>query len=297
MNNDGTVNSPTHFVAEVSSNHHQDLKRCLSFIDVAADIGCNGVKFQLFKMEQLFAPEVIAKNPKILERKQWELPLEFLPHLYSHAQKRNIDFSCTPFYLEAVQELYPYVKTYKIASYELLWKELLMECARTGKPVTIATGMATLEEIQGAVETLMTNGCDDLTILHCVSSYPVLAKDCNLSAINTIRDAFGGTKTGWSDHSVQPEVLFRAIHKYNASMIEFHLDIDAKGAEYSSGHCWMPDEIAQVIQLVRKKDFKSIVNWTMADGDGIKIPVASELPDVKWRADPDDGLRPLKELR
>jgi len=95
------------FIAEVSSNHHQDIKRCLDFIDSAATSGCQAVKFQLFKIEQLFAPEILAKSEKHRNRKEWELPLEFLPELAKHSNDKGVQFSCTPFYLEAVQQLKP----------------------------------------------------------------------------------------------------------------------------------------------------------------------------------------------
>ena len=78
------------FIAEVSSNHSRDIARCLAFVDVAADVGCDSVKFQLFKVDQLFAPEIVRKSAKISDRKQWELPLEFLPVLAERCRERGI---------------------------------------------------------------------------------------------------------------------------------------------------------------------------------------------------------------
>jgi N-acetylneuraminate synthase len=113
------------FIAEVSSNHSSNLERALNFIDRAADIGCDGVKFQLFKIDELFAPEVLAASSAHGERRAWELPLDFIPALSVRARKRAIQFGCTPFYLEAVAELDPYVDFLKIASYELGWVEIV----------------------------------------------------------------------------------------------------------------------------------------------------------------------------
>ena len=98
-----------------------------------------------------------------------------------------------------------------------------------------------------------------------------------------------GCEVGWSDHTVEPAVIHRAIHRWGARIIEFHLDLDGKGEEFEAGHCWLPDQIAAVIRDV-KKGFE-------ADGNGIKEPVPSELSDRMWRADPSDGLRPLKGIR
>ena len=80
-----------------------------------------------------------------------------------------------------------------------------------------------------------------------------------------------------------------ACGRWGAKVIEFHLDLDGQGEEYGAGHCWLPDQIGAVILEV-KKGFD-------ADGNGIKQPVPSELPDRLWRADPSDGLRPMKEIR
>jgi N-acetylneuraminate synthase len=276
------------FIAEVSSNHSRDLGRSLEFIDAAAGMGCDAVKFQLFRIDELFAPAIVRKMEKIRARKQWELPVGFLPEIANRCKQRNIQFGCTPFYLDAVKVLEPYVAFYKIASYELLWDALLTACARTGKPVILSTGMATMDEIQHAVEVLREGGCRELTLLHCTSAYPAPYAEANLAAIETLRKATG-CRIGWSDHTVEPGVIHRAIHRWSAEVIEFHLDLEGKGEEFETGHCWLPEQIAPVISQVRRS--------LEADGNGVKEPTASELPDRAWRADPSDGLRPLKTLR
>lgn len=276
------------FIAEVSSNHNRDLERSYSFVDKAAEIGCSAVKFQLFKVRELFAPEVLANRADLLKREAWELPVEFLPKLSFRCRERRIQFSCTPFYLKAVDELFPFVDFYKIASYELMWDPLLIACAKTGKPVILSTGMATVEEIKKAVITLRDNGCKDLTLLHCVSGYPTPYQEANLSAIETLR-RISNARVGWSDHTVNPGVIYRAVHHWNACAIEFHLDLDGSGEEFKTGHCWLPEQIAPVI--------RSANIGFEADGNGEKVPSPCELPDREWRADPSDGLRPLKHVR
>jgi N-acetylneuraminate synthase len=211
--------------------------------------------------------------------------------------------------MDAVDELYEFVDFYKIASYELLWNELLTACAQTGKPVVISTGMATLDEVKSAVDILAKAKCKDLTILHCVSGYPAPINECNLAAIKTLRSMLSSKlrapsstppapssklhapcfSVGWSDHSVNPGVIHRAIHRWNSEMIEFHLDLDGTGEEYKTGHCWLPEQIKEVIDTVKA--------GLRSDGTGKKIPAPSELPDRDWRADPQDGLRPLKHIR
>ncbi len=276
------------FIAEASSNHGRDLDRARAFVDAAADAGCDAVKFQLFKIDRMFAPEILRQSPKHRARAEWELPLEHLAPLAEHCSARKIQFSCTPFYLEAVAELAPFVDFYKVASYELLVTDLLKACAASGKPVVLSTGMATVDEIAAAAGTLIAAGAADITLLHCVSAYPTPAAEANLSAIQQLRD-MTGLKVGWSDHTRRPAVIERAVHRWNASAIEFHLDLDGEGAEYAAGHCWLPGEIAPVIARIRESG--------IADGSGFKGPQPSELSDRDWRADPADGMRPLRHMR
>ncbi|RLC12941.1 MAG: N-acetylneuraminic acid synthase [Deltaproteobacteria bacterium] len=285
----------TQFVVEVSSNHNRDLERCLRFIDKAAEIGCDAVKFQLFKVEKLFASEILEQSEEHRRRKNWELPVEFLPELYARCMNVGIRFACTPFYQEAVDELLPYVSFYKIASYELLWKDLLVACAQTGKPVVLSTGMATLDEITVAVETLKEAGCEDLTLLHCVSSYPTPVSECNLAGIEILQQAFSHEPSamslyfGWSDHSRSPAVIYRAVHRWQAEMVEFHMDLDGKGEEFAAGHCWLPGQLKDLI--------KNLKLGLLADGSGDKSVNPLEVADRDWRRDPSDGLRPLLSVR
>jgi N-acetylneuraminate synthase len=279
----------TKIVAEVSSNHNQDLNRSLEFVDIAADCGFDAIKFQLFEVEKLFSPEARIKNPQLGKRKGWELPPSFIAPLASRAHDLGMEFSCTPFHLEAVEFLEPFVDFYKIASYELLWPDLAQACAKTGKPLVISTGMADLSEVELAVSAICENFPEtNLTILHAVSSYPAPFAECNLAAIETLRQRFGFL-VGWSDHTVSDGVINAAVFGQSASMIEMHIDLDGKGFEFESQHCWLPKKAKKLISNIREGE-KSI-------GDGIKQPVPAEIPDRIWRADPHDGLRPFMSKR
>jgi N-acetylneuraminate synthase len=148
--------------------------------------------------------------------------------------------------------------------------------------------MATLDEVKNAVQILQHAGCNDLTILHCASVYPTPPEHCNLAAIETLKKTFG-CNVGWSDHSVSPPVIYRAVHRWGASMIEFHLDLDGEGEEYSGGHCWLPDEMKNVIDTIKA--------GISSDGTGEKKPDPSEFSEREWRSDPSDGLRPFMKMR
>ncbi len=283
------------FVSEVSSNHNGDMSRCKEMIDATKESGCDGVKFQLFKIRDLFSNEAIDKNPKLLNRVQWELSESFIPELSGYAHSKGLLFSCTPFYIDAVNVLAPYVDFFKIASYELLWKELFTACANTGKPLVFSVGMAIEEEIRVALDSLRDTTVDEILILHCNSSYPTPVKDVNLSVIDTLREKFSGylpgkmIDIGWSDHTVLSSVMLSSVLKYNSRMVEFHIDLDGSGYEFESGHCWLPAQIKNVIETL--KEAKS------AEGSPVITPSESELYERKWRADASDGLRPLLDTR
>jgi sialic acid synthase SpsE len=282
------------FIAEVSSNHHRDLARALEFVDRAADIGCDGVKFQLFKIAELFAPEILAKSAMHRARADWELPESFLEPIARRCRARGIEFACTPFHLGAVAALAPHVDFFKVASYELLWDDLLVACARTGLPLVLSTGMADEAEVRHAIATIEAAGGRDLTLLHCVSGYPAPPAEANLRAIDALAALAPPAsrmrlRTGWSDHTVSKAVLHRAVHAHPTSLVEFHLDLDGAGDEFKTGHCWLPEAIAEAIAEIR--------TGFAAEGDGRKRPTAIERDERSWRADPSDGLRPLRPLR
>ena len=159
----------------------------------------------------------------------------------------------------------------------------------------LSTGMANLDEVRSGVDVLASNGCKDITVLHCVSAYPAHPDECNLSAIETIRSKISIANPevqihfGWSDHSVSDAIILRAVHRWGARVIEFHLDLDERGEEFKMGHCWLPNEIKRVI--------KNVDMGFSADGNGIKEPTKSEMVEKDWRADPEDGLRPIKIVR
>ena len=180
-------------------------------------------------------------------------------------------------------ELLPYVDFYKIASYEL-WSRRCWKPAPTRKPIVLSTGMATMDEIKTAAETLKRSGAGDLTLLHCVSAYPTPAAQANLSAIAAIGEATG-CKVGWSDHTRRAAVIERAVHRWGATAVEFHLDLDGEGAEYAYGHCWLPGE---------NRACTAHTQSLVADGTIQRPAVRTRRPRLAGRSA--DGMRPLRHL-
>ena len=128
------------------------------------------------------------------------------------------------------------------------------------------------------------------SILHCVSSYPAKVENINLNSIDYLRKITKKKiKIGWSDHTRNSGVIYKAILKHNAEIIEFHLDLDKSGREYKFNHCWLPSEMQNIIEIVKKDNIIS--------GSFNKIVSKSEIVERNWRADPIDGLRPIQKYR
>ena len=191
--------------------------RALAFVDAAADAGCDAVKFQLFKIDRMFAPEILARSAKHRARREWELPLAHLAPLAEHCSARGIQFSCTPFYLEAVRGT---------AAVRRFLQDRVLRTAGDAA----ARSLRRDRQADRAVHRHGDDGRDRRRRRHarsaparatsrcCIASRPIRrpAAEANLSAIAAIRDATGCT-VGWSDHTRRPAVIERAVHRWGAS--------------------------------------------------------------------------------
>lgn len=276
------------FIAEVGSNHNSSLNRCYKIISEAKKSGVTAVKFQHFKLEKLFSSKAKIYKKIAKEIKKRELPDRFIPKIYNYCKQKKIKFGCTPFDLESVDLLKNYVDFFKISSYELNWKELIEKCSKVKKPIIISTGAANIKEIKKVITILKKNNHKNYSLLHCVSNYPANPIDCNLKSILYLKKVFR-CKVGWSDHTKDPLIIYSSVKKFKSNIVEFHFDIDKKGWEFKEGHCWLPNEIERVIKYLK---FEKKI-----DGKFNKIISKSEFVERKYKADPSDGLRPLKKMR
>jgi len=270
----------TYWIADICSNHNQNLQRTKELILSAAEAGCDAVKLQLFKANKLYAPQFKEQRKKMAK---WEFPEKWLEDISDHCKYLNIKFGCTPFDLDAVETLKPYVDFYKIGSYENQWVELIKRVIATKKDWMISAGMMQLINIQRFMDQHLIQKNKPKALFMCNSTYPAKAEECNLKTINYCNN-FMKADIGWSDHTNEPGVIYKAVSE-GAKYIEFHLDLnDKKGFESEIGHCWTPNEIRKIIYNVKKKK---------------KAVFRDDLYDVeakKWRTDI-DGFRPLKKWR
>lgn len=265
---------PCYIVAEAGSNHNQSLEMAKELIDVAAEAGCDAVKFQTFSAATLYSK----KTPqfsylgdvdvyKLIEAN--ELPRAWQAELFAHAQRQAITFLCSPFDLQAVDELAEIgVLAYKIASFELVDHAFLRYIAAKGKPLLLSTGMANLGDIEEAVAAILATGNREVALLHCNSVYPTPMASVNLRAMETMRQAFR-CAVGFSDHTVGTTIPVAAA-ALGANVIEKHFTLSRRLPGPDHGPFALePDELKALVQQIR---------WTAtALGNGIKTCAPDEL--------------------
>ncbi len=269
--------STLQIIAEAGVNHGGEFDRALALVDAAAQADANIVKFQAFRSRDLVADTAPtaayqkdntgqAKQRAMLER--LELSLDQLAGLASHCRARDIEFLCTAFdpaMIAALAEMG--MRRIKVASGELTNLPALAHVAASGLPVLLSTGMATLEEVRLAVETLRRNGADNITLLHCTSLYPAPVESVNLRAMQTLRDSFD-VPVGYSDHTLGDHVAVAAV-ALGASVIEKHLTLDRALPGPDHAASLEPAEFAAMSARLRAT--------ALALGNGVKAPSTAEL--------------------
>lgn len=257
---------PCFIIAEASSNHGGDIERAKKMIEAAAWAGADAVKFQVFTAEKIAAntddPRTIVradekavfvdKDTKLIDlyRKN-ELPRDWLPELARYAKEKGIIFLATPFDDEAVDQLEAIdVPAYKNASYELMDVPLLRKMATTKKPIILSTGMATLGDIEFALDTIKKVNDSKVIILHCNSTYPVPVENINLRAMKTMQDAFPKCPIGFSDHSLGIAIPLAAV-AMGAHVIEKHYYLDDGVHTVDDKFSLTPQQLKEMVDGIR----------------------------------------------
>jgi len=278
-----TSNDHSLIIAEVGVNHNGDIELAKKLIKAAADAGADLVKFQTFNAEMLVthtAPKAEYQmrttdgaQSQLTMLRQLELDAEMHNSLIAHSSSHNIGFFSTGFDIESLDYLASLgAKRFKIPSGEITNLPYLRHVGAFGKPLILSTGMATLGEIEAALDVLEVAGTprSQIIVLHCNTEYPTPMQDVNLRAMCSIRDAFD-VAVGYSDHTLGIEVPIAAV-AMGATVIEKHLTLDRNlpGPDHKSS--LEPEEFAAMVRAIR--------NIEQAIGDGIKRPSASEAKNM-----------------
>lgn len=270
-------------IAEAGVNHCGDLDLAIDLVHKAHIAGADYVKFQTFKSELNISvsaqkAEYQSVNTGIIESqlemvKKLELTFDDFSKIYDECERLGIGFLSTGFDIPSIKYLDSIQAIFKIPSGEINNYPSLKLYSNQGRPVILSTGMATLEEIEAALEVLTSGELtkDDITVLHCNTEYPTPMEDVNLRAMLTIRDTLG-VQVGYSDHTLGIEVPIAAV-ALGATVIEKHFTLDRNlpGPDHKAS--LEPDELAAMVTAIRN------IEKAMS-GDGRKMPSSSEQKNI-----------------
>ncbi|MGQ9371560.1 pseudaminic acid synthase [Azospirillum sp. A39] len=248
---------PPYVIAELSGNHGGELRRALALIEAAKTAGADAVKLQTYTADTITLDH---DGPGFrLEGGLWagrtlhdlyreaHTPWDWHPALFAHARSLGLTIFSSPFDATAVDLLERLdAPAFKIASYEIVDLPLIRRAARSGRPLIVSTGLATLGEIAEAVEAA---GGVPLALLHCVSGYPTPVEDCNLRTIAHLGAAFG-VPAGLSDHT-QGVAVPVAATALGAAVIEKHLVLSRADGGVDSAFSLEPAEFKAMVEAVR----------------------------------------------
>ena len=267
-------------IAEAGVNHNGDIALAKQLIEVAAESGADLVKFQTFRAAELatdnaqmavYQKMAIGDQKSQLEMlRQLELSPDAHRILIEHCRKIGIGFLSTAFDTFSIKLLCSLgQELFKIPSGELTNLPYLREIGRLGKKVVLSSGMASLHEVEVAIDVLERSGTPrkKITVLHCTSEYPAPMQDVNLRAMQSMQNTLG-VEVGYSDHTIGIEIAIAAV-AMGAKIIEKHftLDRDLPGPDHKAS--LEPHELMGMV--------KSIRNLETAMGDGVKAPSATEM--------------------
>lgn len=257
---------PTWIIAEISANHDQKFEYAVKLIEEAKKAGADAVKLQTYtpdtqtldmKKGKFLIPKGNAfAGPRNLYElyKTAYMPWEWQPKLQKIARKLNITLFSTanePTALAFLEkELDP--PAHKVASFEMNDDRLLTLMAKTKKPIIMSTGMATMEEIDHAVEVLRKNGCTKFTILRCSSAYPATAEEMHLLDMAVLREIYG-IPIGVSDHTTGIGVAIAAA-ALGTNVIEKHLMLPSEKVSPDRSFSLTPEEFAFMVREVRRAE-------------------------------------------
>jgi pseudaminic acid synthase len=243
-------------IAEMSGNHDQSLETAKKIVKSAAEAGADAIKLQTYTAETMTMKGVYKIEDKDSLWNGNELydlyekahtPWDWHEELFKYAKELELIPFSTPFDFSSVDFLEELnVDMYKIASFENTDIPLIKKVAKTGKPVIISTGAASLAQIDLAVSTLRENGCDDFVLLKCTSTYPAPPENTNLRTIPYLKDLFK-CPVGLSDHTLGIGAAVASI-AMGARVIEKHFTLDRSDGAVDAAFSLEPDELKMLVE-------------------------------------------------
>ena len=276
---------PTYFIADIAANHDGDLKRAKQLIRLARDAGADAAKFQNFQ-----APKIVSDygfkslGGQQSHQSKWKksvfevyqdasVPFNWTPLLKEECDKVEIDYFSSPYDFEAIDMLEQYMPAYKIGSGEIDWIEALERMASKGKPVLLATGAATIGEVQRAVHAIQTIN-KELVLMQCNTNYTASIENfkyINLNVLKSYALMFPNVVLGLSDHTPGHATVLGAV-ALGARVIEKHFTDDTSREGPDHKFAMDPISWADMVDNTRKLE--------QALGSADKAVAANEIDTV-----------------
>ena len=261
--------------AEIGINHNGDMDICKNLIDVAADAGCNAVKFQKRDIDEVYTQEFlnsVRESPWGTTQRAQKEGLEFDESQYKEIDKyckdKKIDWFASAWDINSQKFLRKFNCKYnKVASAMLVHYELLELIADEKKHTFISTGMSTHNDIEKAIEIFNHKSCS-YELMHTVSTYPMKDEDANLNLIKTLKEKYN-CNVGYSGHETGLAISYAAA-ALGASSLERHITLDRAMYGSDQSASLEPSGLRQLVGGVRKID--------LAMGDGEKKILEQEVP-------------------
>ena len=291
-------NSPTYFIADIASNHDGSLQKAKELIQMCAESGANAAKFQNFSSETIICDSAFNKLGGVSHQSNWKgsvfenykknsVPLDWTPHLEEECKKFKIDYFTAPYDINIIDELDKHVCAWKVGSGEITWHDSIEKMANKMKPILLATGASTIDEVKSAVDLILKIN-KKLVLMQCNTNYTGSLenfKSINLNVLKTYKKLFPQLILGLSDHTPGHSTVLGAV-SLGARVVEKHFtnDNDLYGPDHPFS--------------MNPKNWKNMVDRTreleISLGNGLKKVEENEIETVVIQR---RGIRVNKDIK
>jgi len=293
-----SINNPTYFIADIAANHDNDIERAKDLIWQSAEAGADAAKFQHFEAKTIVSDYGFQSlGGKSSHQSTWEksvyetyedavLNIDWTEELVKTCKEANIDFFTSPYSIELVNKVHPHVPAYKIGSGDITFEKIIKHIAKKGKPVLLATGASSMEDVEQAIDTILKYN-KDIALMQCNTNYTGSLDNfhhINLNVINSFKEKYPNMILGLSDHTPGDTTVLGAI-ALGARVVEKHFTDDNDRIGPDHGFSMTPKTWKEMIERSREIE--------AAMGTGIKVIEDNEKESVILQR---RSLRTVKNL-
>ncbi|TRZ51179.1 N-acetylneuraminate synthase [bacterium] len=278
-------NGPLYFIADIAANHDGDINRAFKLIELAKECGAQAAKFQNFQANKIVSRIGFDKLPQSAHQKAWKksvyetyqdasISFDWTAKLKAKCDEIGIEYLTSPYDFDSIEQVDPYVNAYKIGSGDITWMEIIEHMAKKGKPVILATGASSMEDVERAMRVLQEH-IKDIVLMQCNTNYTANLENfkyINLKVLKTYAERYPKIVLGLSDHTHGHATILGAI-ALGATVFEKHFTDDNRRNGPDHSFAMNPTTWKEMIDRA-KELFDAL-------GDGIKIIEENEKESVK----------------